>query len=117
MKPEIPNRETVIALAKQGIPPREIALETGLSPNTVNYDLSQARKDGVELPTFKRGVPRRTRNKARLAPHVGIEVGKALAREALGRQLTVNVLVERLLEAIVCHNLVDAVLGEDDRDE
>jgi len=59
MKVDIPRRETVVELALQGHPPREIERETGLSRQTIYSDLKAARRAGQQIPRFEtRGVPR-----------------------------------------------------------
>jgi transposase len=108
MTHDITARQQVIDLAAKGTRPGEIAARTDLSINTIYYDLTSARKMGLDIPKFNRGPPRSV-SKAR---RITLSVPKALGSQAILRGLTIGLLAELLLARIATDNLADAVLDD-----
>ncbi len=97
-----------IALARDGGRPLEIALQTGLQPNTVHHYLCDARKSDGSIPSF--------RSYKRPLKGVIITISRTVVfrlREAGDRRgCSAERIAERLINAIVKDNLVDAILDD-----
>lgn len=103
------TRERVVALAKQGIPPRGIRV---VFPGTLGiYDiygiLQEARKTDRTIPNFKSG----NRGK-RLYVELSPEVLERLYDAAQRRKITTTQISADLLTALAIDGLIDAVLDD-----
>jgi DNA-binding transcriptional regulator LsrR (DeoR family) len=105
-------REQVLMLARKGHPPREIADLMGMSKNTANWHLQDARAQGEVVPRFRRGGTTR----AQVRPCLSPELSKALIAEARLRRVSPSELAVMVIEACVADNLFAAVLDAGDAD-
>ncbi len=101
--------ESIVSLAKARHQPTAIADRLGLSRETVYNYISRARREGIDIPHFKR---------RQADPRVGrivvsAKVMNSLKTAASARGLTVGELATRLLGHIVLDNLMDAVLDDE----
>lgn len=105
------ERDEIIALARQGNPPREIAARMGLDANTVSCLLSYERRKGAPIPYFPTGPGRIGRTRFVICdPPAGLR--EALAPHAAARGMSISELAGALLLAITRDDLVDAVLDD-----
>lgn len=111
MRPSDGKTPRVIELACAGIPPRRIAPQMGLSVHAVYQRLSEARRQGIEIPRFGGRPGGYSRIVLDLASTDLKERLEAVAAERGDRPCD---LVLCLLDAILTDNLVEAVL--DDRE-
>jgi len=102
--------QEIIRLAKQGLPPRVIAVRVQRSPATVSHYLSQARKRGEVIPKCVGGTPHGA--VISLPP----ETVSGLRLHARVRGLTPAQLAIEIVNACARHRIVDAVLDDAERD-
>lgn len=111
-----PRDRTIVALARQGVRPGEIAgrLDPPVRPMTVYGVLTRARAAGEDLPKFATNAPR-----GALAPRVAVDrdVLLGLAPHAERRGLTPAELARTLLAHAVRGGLVDAIMDDGDDGE
>lgn len=89
------ERDRKIAeLARQGVPPREIAAEVGLASSTVSDILRRLRREGENIPRFTGGRPQASGCTVRLDPVLIASLEWAAER----RGMTRDELLERLVE-------------------
>lgn len=96
----------VIAMAKDGVRRNEIAKAVKCSVHTVYGYVAKARREGVDIPPFKKGSPK--------FAHITVPNGAALKlrRAARARSVTPSELAERLLSEMVNGNLIAAILDD-----
>jgi transposase len=102
----------VIAAARSGLRPREIAEGYGgaVSINTIYGWLSEARMAGADVPLFPAGR-RPGEGDHRLMP-IARSLLPRLEAAAAARGIETRDLVERVLQAVLSDNLIDAVLDD-----
>ncbi|ANT39885.1 hypothetical protein RGUI_0814 [Rhodovulum sp. P5] len=109
-----PKRAEVLALARAGMRPVEIARQLEIASPTVNSMITCARAMGQDVPHFQRARPG-----TGVRGHLRVpltDVARAdLAEAAASRGVSLPVLASRVLEAAAEDGLVAAVL--DDADE
>lgn len=103
--------DQIIALAKKRVRPIEIAKQLGCRHTTVGTYLCTARRAGVKIPSFQRG-PIASLDQAHV-PLSGAVV-RALISEADQRGITMIRLAERLIQACVEGDLINAVLDDEE---
>jgi len=100
--------ETVVRLARLGMPPREIAARNGWSTNTVGCHLKQARQAGIDIPRFAPGSGGARRVTVSMPAALRVRLQEPAAR----RGILTDELAERLLAACLDGDLIDAVLDD-----
>jgi hypothetical protein len=98
------RRETkdIIALAKTGLAPRDIALKVGVEPTTVHSALRYARLKGHNIPLFSTNsapIPPEDQGASQKMLVVPIRLHTLLTREAERRGKTPAELAQGFLEA------------------
>lgn len=105
-------RDRIIALARQGTPPREIAPTLGLPIYRVYKTIADARRRGIELPRFGGGRPKGEGEEIRfLLPR---DVASRLGLEATRRGISRRLLILSILFAVADDDLFNAVLEDAD---
>ncbi len=99
----------VVALAADGMPPREISSRLGMPNNTVHWHLWRARRDGTLKIDFKRGGRREPGSTIAVIPRA---VADLIRPAAEARGLTVCALATAVLARVAVDRLVDAVLDD-----
>lgn len=103
------TRDRIVALARTGLPPRDIARELGKPATYVRDCLSAARRLGQDVPRFKAsGLPLGQFAKVT----VRMDVIEKLAADADYRGLTAHELAALILTTVAAEGLVDAVLDD-----
>lgn len=81
-----PRQQNVLDLARQGKRPSEIGPALGITPNNASMALTELRKLGIDVPSFRNGngkVRRKSQVTPRPAPAVSrVEAGSFLDRLA-----------------------------------
>lgn len=103
------TRDRVIALAKQGVAPSEIAVRVQRAPQSVYDYLKKARKDGVKIPRFPTG-PKPQAQATFVA--IGTPSMKKLRPQATRRGMSVPELVAELTRVIADDGLVGSILDD-----
>ena len=103
------RRAEIVALAQQGIAPREIALQLGCQPSTVHHYLWLARREDGFNGRFKTGSPREVGSSSTVIPR---RLADVLRPAAAARGLTVNALAQSILARVAEDGLIDAVLDD-----
>ena len=103
----VSKRDEAIALARQGHPPAEIAVRTGLAVNSVYHYLAGARRDGVDVPKFKSGP--------RLGSVVCIDAdtARALRPHANRRFCSTDELARQIVQRAASGGLIDVILDDE----
>ncbi|MGD9862564.1 MAG: hypothetical protein AB7S99_05060 [Pseudodonghicola sp.] len=109
-----PTYSRVVALAKDGMPPRKIAVELGIAPRSAHDYLKTARRNGETIPRFDGGG--RPVGEYRTL-HIKREALEKLATIANERGVQTIQLAADLLNTIAEDDLVDAVLDRGGDDE
>jgi len=108
----LPNtKDAAIALGVEGTPPRQTAAQLGVPLNKIYGWFRQAREQGHAIPHFK-SEPGPRKPVIRLDDMLQVQLQIAARR----RGTTVTALGTDLLTAICTDNLVDAVLGDVQRE-
>jgi len=97
----MPSREKVVELALRGIRPKAIAEQLGCEPTTVHALISAARRKGVVIPHFGKGVePAITPPEAPVARNlvIPIRLFSLLQKRSEERSMTVQEYAQTLLE-------------------
>lgn len=102
------TRDRVVKLAKDGVPPKQIAEVLHLRAASVHYHLREARSTGEEIPHFKRGTG--TGKVFRI--ELPLELRDRLADHARRRKASPERLAARLVRTVLADGLVDAVLDD-----
>lgn len=103
------DKQTVISLAKSGVPPRDIATQTDVAIGSIYAYISEARREGVTIPRFSTAGIAPT-DATRLT--VPADVSLVLVPEAQIRGITTAALANLLLKEITQSDLVGAVLDD-----
>lgn len=101
----------VVALAAEGVPPREIVKRLGIPQNTVHWHLWKARRDGTLKINFKRGVAREQGSTIAVIPRA---VADLIRPAAEARGLTVSALAGAIVFYAAEYGLVNAVLDDEE---
>jgi hypothetical protein len=101
----------VVALAAEGVPPREIVKRLGIPSGTVHGHLWRARRDGTLKITFPRGGFR-GREPGSTIVVMPRAVADLIRPAAEARGLTVCALATAVLARVAVDRLVDAVLDD-----
>lgn len=101
----------VLALAKRGVRPCEIAEQTGLSSNAVYTRLAYYRRHGCDIPRFT-GGPRKNGTARLYITDVAPDLRNLLEPHAARRDQTINELARDLLDMVAREGLVDAILDD-----
>lgn len=104
------KQDHAVEMARQGVPPRQIASRLSLRAGTVRSYISKARRAGEDIPLFPTGRPDTCTCGHSLA--IEQEFMARLAPHAHSRGMTVRVLARLLLEQIARDGLVEAVLDD-----
>jgi len=108
------NREAeTLRLAREGVPPRKIAVLLGCQPSTVHHYLWKARREGVFEGRFKTGSDDSPGTWSAQMPR---ELAESLRPIAESRGMTLGHLARTILVRVAEDNLVDAVLDDQDDD-
>ena len=99
----------IVALAAEGVPPREIVKRLGIRSGTVHGHLWKARRDGTLKITFKRGAGREQGSTIAVIPRA---VADLIRPAAEARGLTVSALAGAIVFYAAEYGLVDAVLDD-----
>jgi DNA-binding CsgD family transcriptional regulator len=111
--PRVRREDETIRLAREGIPPREIAVHLGCAVATVYHYLNKARHEGTFSGRFKPGGF--SAEKA-WTSYLSRDLAERLRPVAAGRGMTLDDLTRSILTKVAEDNLVDAVLDDaDDR--
>jgi hypothetical protein len=106
----------IVALALQGVPPRQIEQQIFASVGTIYVVLTAARKRGIAVPLFKKAADPAPAGTPRL---VQVDIPRrcvaALARHAEARGISPFALARRIVEVVADVDLVDAVLDDGER--
>ncbi|MEQ8340098.1 MAG: hypothetical protein RID15_13975 [Marinovum algicola] len=99
--------DDVVALAKEGNPPAEIAVQTRLAVNTVYHYLGIARRAGEDVPKFKTGP--------RLGRVVCIDAAtaRALRPYANRRFCSTDELARQIVQRAARSGLIDDILDDE----
>lgn len=100
------TRDEIIAMAKQGIPPRDIAPKAQRTVDAIYNVISHARRTGHDIPPLPHSGRRPK------LTNVAPSLEQKLRAFSEPRGITVKQLVTRLLEIIVADDLVDAILDD-----
>lgn len=99
----------VVALAAEGVPPRDIGKRLGMPVSTVHWHLWKARRDGELTMRFKRGFPRERGSSSVVIPRA---VADLIRPAADARGLTVSALAGAIVFYAAEYGLIDAVLDD-----
>lgn len=105
-------REEIINLAREGLPPKQIAAETGLAVTRISTVLHRARCNGEDVPTYNHNVQ----------PHrmlIGINdaLAKRLKAVSQARGNDPRVLARAIIDIVISEDLIDAVLADENPEE
>lgn len=103
------------AYVSSGLSTEEVAELLGVVPNTVYRYLSKARRAGVPVPRRYPGAGPKTPVASRRV-HLPARLKRLVEPFAIAKDISPEELAHRLLEATIADDLVDAVLGEAERD-
>lgn len=106
------GKNEIIALACQGLPPREIAARAGVTSNHCSTVLSHARATGAEIPRFGPGRIAKPNGRAKRALVIAADLARDLEPFADRRGVSVQEIVRRLVTAVVEDGIVDAILDD-----
>ena len=101
------KRDAVILLAQGGTRPAAIAERLQVPPNSVHKWLSDARKQGIDIPRFKRGGARK-----RAVVTLPVQIVEALRPEANARGTSVRELALAILREVATSDLAAALLDD-----
>ncbi|WP_323763303.1 hypothetical protein [Marinovum sp.] len=103
----VSKRDEAIALARQGHPPAEIAVRTGLAVNSVYHYLREARRAGEDIPNFQRGP--------RLGKVICIDAAtvQALRPHANRRMCSTDELARQIVRRAAQGELIDSILDDE----
>jgi hypothetical protein len=106
----IQNR--IVELAEAGTPPSLLRgmLDRPVGIDKIYYVIKCARKAGIRIPKFERGVPRKQRETKTLT--IPAALFETLRPMAEGRQHSVSSFTALLLQTITRDNLINAILDE-----
>ncbi len=101
------RRDDVIRLALAGTRPARIADDMQIPVNTIYAWISQARRDGVDIPPFRRGGRRTS-----VILTLPAQVVQALRPEARARDIPVRELALDILREVAVSDLAAALLDD-----
>lgn len=106
--------DRILALAREGVAPKEIARRIGRQPSTVHSYLSLARSRGEAIPRFKRGS---NWSGEKMLVCVDPPLHAPLALAAARRGITPREMAQSLLTACIEGDLIDAVMDDGPHDD
>lgn len=106
------DRENVVALAKQGIPPRDIARILERPYASVKTYVADARRAGTYIPDFRTLTNTRKADRDREFVGVSRAIWDALAPHAEVRSIRPSQLITMILDAVAHDQLVNAILDD-----
>ena len=107
------RKADILALAAEGVPPREIVKRLGIPSGTVHGHLWRARRDGTLKITFRRGPSVAGREQGSTIVVMPRAVADLIRPVAEARGLTVAELANAVLARVAVDRLFDAVLDDD----